>query len=347
MTSASLPIAEKIKNDPFFFVKNQAIYLFISFLVFFFILDVPIVYWEKYSSVFFIISFFLLGFVFFNGYKVNGASRWINFKFFHIQPSEIIKLSLSFYISNYLNKKNSNSNNKFFHFFKLIFFLILTSILLLLQPDFGTIIILIIMFFSLLFISGSEFVFFILFVIFFIISIFIFFYFKSYFLNRVISFFNPWVDPFGTGYQLTQSLMAFGRGKLFGEGLGNSIHKLEYLPEAHTDFIFSILAEELGFLGAIFVVFMLFFIIFKAMIIGKQALDYKKNFSGYSACAIGIWIGSQVLINIGVSVGIFPTKGLTLPFVSYGGSSIFIIFVSISVLLRIDFETRFEKTQAF
>lgn len=347
MTSASIPIAEKIKQDPLFFAKNQAIYLFISFLAFFFILNIPMIYWKKYSSIFFVISFFLLGFVFFYGYKANGAARWIDCKLFHVQPSEIMKLSLSFYISNYLDKKNKNLNKKFYSFFKLIFFLILTSIFLLLQPDFGTIIILIIMFFSLLFISGSKFLFSVIFFNFFVISIFIFFYFKSYFLNRIVSFFDPWIDPFGSGYQLTQSLMAFGRGKIFGEGLGNSIHKLEYLPEAHTDFIFSILAEELGLFGAIFVIFMLFFIIFRAMIIGKQALDYKKNFSGYSACAIGIWIGSQVLINIGVSVGIFPTKGLTLPFISYGGSSLFVIFISISILLRIDFETRFEKIQAF
>lgn len=347
MTSASIPIAEKLTRDPFFFAKNQAIYLFISFLMFFITLNIPVLYWKKYSFIFFIFSFLLLGIVFFCGHKVNGASRWINLKIFNLQPSEIIKLSLSFYISNYLDKTNGRLGKRYLDFFKLIFFLILTSIFLLLQPDFGTIIILIIIFFSLLFISGSKFIFIVFLINFFIISIFIFFYFKSYFLHRVISFFNPWIDPFGSGYQLTQSLMAFGRGKLFGEGLGNSIQKLEYLPEAHTDFIFSILAEELGFFGAIFVILMLFFIIFKAMIIGKQALDYKRNFSGYLACAIGVWMGSQVLINIGVSVGIFPTKGLTLPFISYGGSSLFVIFTAMSILLRIDFETRFQKIQAF
>ena len=170
---------------------------------------------------------------------------------------------------------------------------------------------------------------------------------EPYRIRRVTSFWNPWEDPFGSGYQLTQSLMAFGRGELWGQGLGNSVQKLEYLPEAHTDFIFSIIAEELGYIGVVLALLMVFFVAFRAMSIGRKALEIDHRFSGFLACSIGIWFSFQALVNVGAAAGMLPTKGLTLPLISYGGSSLLIMSTAIMMLLRIDYETRLEKAQAF
>ncbi|MCV5646221.1 FtsW/RodA/SpoVE family cell cycle protein, partial [Escherichia coli] len=149
------------------------------------------------------------------------------------------------------------------------------------------------------------------------------------------SFLDPWEDPFGSGYQLTQSLMAFGRGEWFGQGLGNSIQKLEYLPEAHTDFVFAVLAEELGFVGVVLVLMLIFSLVLKAVYIGKRAFEEGEMFGGYLAFGIGIWFAFQTMVNVGAAAGIVPTKGLTLPLISYGGSSLIIMSVAVSILLRI------------
>lgn len=341
--SSSIPISLKLTKDPLFFAKNHFVYIILSFFAFFFVLNVPIKYWEKYHFLLLIFSVILLILSLFLGHSVNGSSRWLNIKIIKIQPSEIVKLSLFSYISGYLVRKNNKLKTNFFDLLKPIFILILIVIFLFFQPDLGTIIILILTTFSLLFIAGAKIFSLLIIIVFFGISSVGVLYFKTYFVRRMISFFDPWSDPFGIGYQLTQSLMAFGRGSLFGVGLGNSIQKLEYLPEAHTDFIYSILAEELGYFGSICVLFMLFFIVFRAIKIGKKELEFQCCFSGYFACSIGIWIGYQTIINVGGSIGILPTKGLTLPLISYGGSSLFVTFISIAILLRIDFETRINK----
>jgi cell division protein FtsW len=170
---------------------------------------------------------------------------------------------------------------------------------------------------------------------------------EPYRMRRVTSFWNPWEDPFGSGYQLTQSLMAFGRGEFWGQGLGNSVQKLEYLPEAHTDFIFSIIGEELGYAGVVLALLMVFFVAFRAMSIGRRALEIDQRFSGFLACSIGVWFSFQALVNVGAAAGMLPTKGLTLPLISYGGSSLIIMSTAIVFLLRIDYETRLAKAQAF
>ncbi|MGL4859023.1 MAG: FtsW/RodA/SpoVE family cell cycle protein, partial [Enterobacteriaceae bacterium] len=169
---------------------------------------------------------------------------------------------------------------------------------------------------------------------------------EPYRMKRVTSFMRPWDDPFGSGYQLIQSLMAYGRGELWGQGLGNSVQKLEYLPEAHTDFIFAILGEELGFVGVVLVLLMIFGVSFRAMAIGRHALQAEQRFSGFLACSIGIWFSFQVLINVGAAAGMLPTKGLTLPFISYGGSSMLVMSTAVVLLLRIDYETRLAQAQA-
>ncbi|MFP3014385.1 MAG: cell division protein FtsW [Arsenophonus sp.] len=347
MTSASMPVGQHLMQDPFFFTKRTIIYLILSFCLGLLILNIPMLLWERYSFLLLITSFVMLLVVLVSGISVNGASRWISAGIIRIQPAEIAKLAIFCYLSSYLVRKINDVRSRFFGFIKPMCILLLIGILLLLQPDFGTAIILVVTILSLLFLVGARLTPFIICVVICAISVIGLIYFKPYRLYRITSFLNPWADPFGSGYQLTQSLVAFGRGKLFGQGLGNSIQKLEYLPEAHTDFVFSVLAEELGYIGVVLVIFMLFFIAFRGIMIGKRALDLEQYFSGYFACSIGICFAFQSLVNIGSSIGILPTKGLTLPFISYGGSSLLIMFVVITILLRIDFETRIKKSHVF
>ncbi|MGP1931179.1 MAG: cell division protein FtsW [Arsenophonus sp. ET-YP4-MAG3] len=347
VTSASISVGQRLTQDPFFFAKQDAIYLILASCLAVLILNIPMFYWEKYNYLLLIISLILLIIVLIKGNSVNGASRWINAGIIHIQPSEIAKLSLFCYISSYLVRKTNEVRTRFLGFIKPMCVLILMAFLLLLQPDLGTVIVLIVTTLALLFLAGARLTSFVISIIIFWITIIWLIYFKPYRLTRITSFLNPWADSFGSGYQLTQSLMAFGRGKLWGQGLGNSIQKLEYLPEAHTDFIFSVIAEELGYIGVILILLMLFLIAFRSMMIGKRALDEEQNFSGYLACSIGIWFTFQILVNVGSTIGILPTKGLTLPLISYGGSSLLIIIIAIIILLRIDFETRLKKEQVF
>ncbi|WMY94827.1 MAG: cell division protein FtsW [Arsenophonus sp.] len=347
VTSASVSIGEHLMKDPFFFAKRDIIYLILSFVLAFLVLNISMIWWEKHNFLFLIISILFLLAVIIIGRSFNGASRWINFGIVNIQPAEFSKLALFCYISSYLVRKIDEVKNKFLGFVKPICILILMAILLLLEPDLGTVIILVITTLALLFIAGAKLIPFLIGIIICICSFFVLVYFEPYRFRRLTSFLNPWADPFDTGYQLIQSLIAFGRGELLGEGLGNSIQKLEYLPEAHTDFIFSVLAEELGYIGAIFVLLMLFYIVFRGLMIGKLALDMDQCFSGYLACCISIWFTCQVLLNIGATIGMLPTKGLTLPLISYGGSSLSIMVINIAILLRIDFETRIQKIQAF
>jgi len=347
VTSASMPVGQRLTQDPFFFAKRDVIYLILSFGLALLVLNIPMVWWEKYNFLLLITSLILLLVVLVAGSSVNGASRWINTGIVRIQPAEIAKLALFCYVSSYLVRKTDEVRTRFLGFIKPMCILILMAILLLLQPDLGTVIVLVVTTLALLFLAGARLSPFIIGIVICAVGVIGLIYFEPYRLRRITSFLNPWADPFGSGYQLTQSLMAFGRGELWGQGLGNSIQKLEYLPEAHTDFIFSVLAEELGYIGVVLVLLMLFFVAFRSMMIGKRALDAKQHFSGYLACSIGIWFTFQALVNVGAAAGMLPTKGLTLPLISYGGSSLLIMFIAIAILLRIDFETRLKRVQAF
>lgn len=347
VTSASMPIGKQLANDPFLFAKRDAFYLILALGTALITLRIPMVVWQKNSHILLIISILLLLVVLIIGSAVNGASRWIIFGPLRIQPSELSKLSLFCYISSYLVRKTSEIRSNFWGFCKPMGVMIALSILLLAQPDLGTVVVLFITTLAMLFLVGAK-----LWQFFSIISCGIFavcllVFTEPYRLTRVTSFWDPWADRFGTGYQLTQSLMAFGRGKIWGQGLGNSIQKMDYLPESHTDFIFSILAEELGYCGVTITLLLVFFLSLRAMSIGRRALKIKQQFSGFLACSLGIWFSLQTLINVGAATGILPTKGLTLPLISYGGSSLLIMFTAIALLLRIDFETRLAKAQAF
>ncbi len=347
VTSASMPVGQRLTDDPFYFAKRDVVYLVVAFLLVLGVMRVSMATWEKYSFILLLGALGMLAVVLVAGSSVNGASRWIDIGIVKIQPAEISKFALFCYVSSYLVRKSDEVRTKFFGFVKPMCILIMMALLLLLQPDLGTVVVLVVTTLGLLFLAGARLAPFIIGIAACGVGVLALIVFEPYRLRRVTSFLNPWDDPFGSGYQLTQSLMAFGRGELLGQGLGNSVQKLEYLPEAHTDFIFSVLAEELGYVGVVLVLLMVFMLAFRAMMVGRRALLTKQLFGGYLACAIGIWFTFQALVNVGAAAGMLPTKGLTLPLISYGGSSLLVMSAAIAVLLRIDYETRLEKAQAF
>ena len=301
---------------------------------------IPIKHIEKFSIYAAIIGLFLLILVFVPGLSrnVNGAFRWISIGKISIQSSELAKLLLILYIAGYLVRRKDNIKYHFTGFVVPLFILLSFDVLLLLEPDFGTVFIISCTVFSLLFIAGVKLRYLLFLSLLAGISIFSLLFTSTYRLQRIIGFLNPWNDQFNKGYQLVQSLIAFGRGGWFGIGLGNSVQKLLYLPEAYTDFIFAIIAEELGFIGALIVIILLSLIIFRCFKISQTAMFAKKYFEGYLGFGIAFWLALQSMVNIGVNIGLLPTKGLTLPFISYGGNSLLVCCLSIGLLFRIDFE---------
>ncbi|MCK6264816.1 cell division protein FtsW [Vibrio sp. ZSDE26] len=341
VTSASFPISSRLTDQPFHFMFRHAVFLVLAICTSAVVLQVPLKKWLQYSSVLLAISFFLLIIVLLVGKSVNGASRWIPLGLFNLQPAELAKLSLFIFMAGYLVRKQAEVRETFFGgFMKPIMVFAALAVLLLIQPDLGTVIVMLVTLFGMLFIAGAKLTQFIALMVAGVMAVIALIVAEPYRMRRVTSFLDPWEDPFGSGYQLTQSLMAFGRGEWLGQGLGNSIQKLEYLPEAHTDFVFAVLAEELGFIGVVLVLMLIFSLVFKALFIGKKAFEHQDLFGGYLAFGIGIWFAFQTLVNVGAASGIVPTKGLTLPLISYGGSSLIIMTVAVSILLRIDFECR-------
>jgi len=347
VTSASMPIGQRMANDPFMFAKRDAIYLGLAFGLSMVTLRVPMAFWQRYSNVLLLISVVMLLVVLVVGSSINGASRWIAFGPLRIQPAEFSKLSLFCYLASYLVRKVDEVRSNFWGFCKPMGVMVVLAVLLLAQPDLGTVVVLFVTTLAMLFLAGAKLWQFLAIIGSGIFAVCLLIVAEPYRMRRVTSFWNPWADPFGSGYQLTQSLMAFGRGEFWGQGLGNSVQKLEYLPEAHTDFIFSILGEELGYFGVVLSLLMVFFVAFRAMSIGRRALEIDQRFSGFLACSIGVWFSFQALVNVGAAAGMLPTKGLTLPLISYGGSSLLIMSTALVLLLRIDFETRLAKAQAF
>ena len=347
VTSASMPIGQRLADDPFLFAKRDALYLGLAFGLSLVTLRIPMEVWQRYSNVMLLMSIVMLLIVLVVGSSVNGAARWIALGPLRIQPAELSKLSLFCYLASYLVRKVEEVRSNFWGFCKPMGVMVVLAVLLLAQPDLGTVVVLFITTLAMLFLAGAKMWQFLAIIGSGVFAVVLLIIAEPYRMRRVTSFWNPWADPFGSGYQLTQSLMAFGRGEFWGQGLGNSVQKLEYLPEAHTDFIFSILGEELGYIGVVLALLMVFFVAFRAMSIGRRALEIDQRFSGFLACAIGVWFSFQALVNVGAAAGMLPTKGLTLPLISYGGSSLLIMSTAIVLLLRIDYETRLTKAQAF
>lgn len=340
VASSSMEIAESRYGDPFFFLKKQVLLLIPGLFAAFLIYKIPLAIWQEFSGVLLGIGIFLLVFVLIPGIgrEVNGSQRWISLGFATFQPSELCKIFAVLYMASYLVRRQQAVRNQWKGFLIPIAIMSLLVLLLLLEPDFGAVVVLMFSVMTMLFLAGVKLQQFLLM----LTTCFIFAGIAAsaatYRLKRLTAFTNPWADQFGSGYQLTQSLIAFGRGEWLGVGLGESIQKLFYLPEAHTDFLFSILAEELGLFGSLLVIAVFSLIVWSGMQIGKKAEQRGKVFQAYVAYGLSILIGIQAFINMGVCSGLLPTKGLTLPFMSYGGTSLAISVAMIGFLLRVNFE---------
>ncbi|MFC3092699.1 cell division protein FtsW [Alteromonas sediminis] len=346
VTSASMPVAERLFDNPFHFSIRHAIYLIASLICGMVIVQVPMYVWQRFNPWLLLLAILLLVAVLAIGHTVNGAKRWIAIAGFTIQPAEGAKLFLFAYLAGYLVRRYEEVTENLKGFIKPLFVFFLLALLLLKQPDFGTVVVMFTTTIGLLFLAGARLWQFFALVFVGLLAFVVLILDKEYRLKRVTSFLDPWADPFGGGFQLTQSLMAYGRGDLFGQGLGNSLHKNEFLPEAHTDFIMAIIAEEMGFVGVMVVLLLLLYLVIKALNIGQIAMAKERPFESFFAYAIGIWFSFQTAVNVGASAGILPTKGLTLPLVSSGGTSLIVMTVAVAILLRIDFECRVDGVQA-
>jgi cell division protein FtsW len=346
VASSSMPVAERLFDNPFHFIIRHMIYIGLSLFIAGFALLMPMSRWHQYSGNLLLLGIALLVIVLVIGRNVNGSTRWIAIGPITIQAAEPAKLFFFCYLSAYLVRRRDEVMENIKGFAKpLIVFGVLGG-LLLMQPDLGTIIVMFVTTFGLLFLAGAKLWQFIAIAGVGVSLLSMLAYFSPYRWARVTGFLDPWKDPFGSGYQLTQSLMAYGRGETFGQGLGNSVQKLEYLPEAHTDFVMAVLAEEFGFIGISVILLLSMTLVFKALLLGRKAVKQEKYFEGFFAYAIGIWFCFQAAVNIGASAGIVPTKGLTMPLISYGGSSMIIMTLAVVILIRIDHEIRLQSIQA-
>ncbi len=346
VASSSIPVAERLFNNPFHFVIRHGIYIGLSLAIAGVALQIPMSWWHKNSSYLLGFAIVLLVTVLLIGRSVNGSTRWIVLGPITVQAAEPAKLFFFCYLSAYLVRRREQVMENLKGFIKPLIVFGVMAALLLFQPDLGTVIVMFVTTFGLLFLAGAKLWQFIAMAIVGATSLGMLAYFEPYRWRRVTSFLDPWQDPFGSGYQLTQSLMAYGRGEILGQGLGNSIQKLEYLPEAHTDFVMAVLAEEFGFVGISVVLLLSMTLVYKALILGRYALAKEKYFEGFLAYSIGIWMCFQAAVNIGASAGIVPTKGLTMPLISYGGSSMIVMTLALVLLIRIDHEIRLQSIQA-
>jgi len=348
VASASMSIAENCCHDPFFYVMRHALALGLALATGLLVYQIPLETWERRGTVLFLISMLVLVLVLVPGIgrTVNGATRWIPLGPLNIQPSEFVKLFAIIYVSGYLVRHADSVANYLSGFIRPMLLIGVAAALILMQPDFGTTAVMLATVMGLLFLGGVSilpFAFLIGVVGIGLVALVIF---SPYRWARVTSFLNPWEDPFNSGYQLSQALIAFGRGEWFGVGLGNGIQKQFFLPEAHTDFLASVIGEEFGLVGMMVLIGAFVFIVWRAFAIGVRAEVLERRFASYVAQGIGLWLGMQAFVNIGVNVGLLPTKGLTLPFLSYGSNSLIVGCMAIAILLRIDVTVREQESDA-
>ncbi len=342
--SISLPDSPKYANyKTTHFLTRQALFVCVSLLAALVVVRIPVATWQRWAPYMFAATLVLLAVVLFPGIKhVNGARRWIPLKIFNLQPSELMKLFMVLYAADYTVRKQEYMHKLTKGFLPMALAVGAVGLLLLLEPDLGAFGVIVCIAMGILFLGGINAVWFggigaMLVSIFVMIIAF-----SKFRRERIFAYMDPWVEEnaLGKAYQLSHSLIAFGRGELFGVGLGGSVEKLHYLPEAHTDFLLAVIGEELGFVGVLAVVAMFYWIVKRAFEIGRQAIAIDQTFAGLTAKGIGIWIGVQTFINMAVNLGILPTKGLTLPLMSYGGSGVMTNCVGLAILLRIDYENR-------
>jgi cell division protein FtsW len=342
VASASITFADRDLGQPFYYAMRQAVYIGIGVMLAFPVYRVRLALLEQSGLVLLVAALALLLAVLVPGIgrEVNGSMRWINTGLFNLQVSEPAKLMILIYLAGYLARHGEELRERFSGFLKPLAILVLAALLLLMEPDFGATVVLMATAMGMIYLAGVRLLHFSGMLGMAGLSLAGLAVSSPYRMERLTTFLNPWADPFDSGFQLTQSLIAIGRGELSGVGLGSSIQKLFYLPEAHTDFVFAVLAEELGLLGVLVVIALYAVVVWRAFSIALQAEKSGTVFAAGLAYGLGIWIGLQSFINMGVNMGLLPTKGLTLPLMSYGGSSMVVMCVAIALLLRIDSETR-------
>lgn len=345
LASSSIVIAERAHDFSFYYLIRQSVFLLAGIVLAAAATRIHLIFWKKISGYLLLFSFILLVLVLIPGigHEVNGSMRWISLGTFSFQVSEIVKLGVVTYMAGYLVRRQAEVQTRMRGFIKPVLVLALVTFMLLQEPDFGAAVVIIATVFFMLFLAGVPLWQFALLILLAAAALSILAISEPYRLLRLTTFLHPWENPFDTGYQLTQSLIAFGRGGIFGVGLGNSVQKLFYLPEAHTDFLFAVLGEELGLMGQLCVMGLFVVLIGRVMLISYRAYHNGHLFGAFLGWGLGWCIGLQAFINIGVNLGILPTKGLTLPLMSYGGSSLLLNCLALGILVRIAYESRYKN----
>ena len=343
--SASIAIAEGNRvtgNQPMYYLMRHALFIAIGIAVAVAVFQVPLRLWQQAAPYLFLIGAGLLALVLFPGVgrEVNGSQRWISLRFVTVQPSELMKLFAVLYAADYTARKAAHMASFRKGFLPMLAVMLVVGWLLLREPDFGAFVVITVIAMGILFLGGMNWKLFAGLFALLLVGFMLLILASPYRLQRVAGFMDPWADPYGTGYQLSHALIAFGRGEWLGVGLGASVEKLFYLPEAHTDFLLAVIAEELGFVGVAAIIAAFTWIVTRAFMIGRRAASLERYFSALVAQGIGLWIGVQAIINIGVNTGMLPTKGLTLPLVSFGGSALLATCCALAILLRVDWESR-------
>ena len=338
--SASTSIAERQTGHAFYYLWRQLAYIGVGLGLAGAVLFVPLRIWEKLGLGLILTSVLLLVLVFIPGLgrEVNGSLRWIHLGPVNLQVSEFVKLFMILYLAGYLDRHTEAVQASAAGFLRPLVLFLLLAVLLLLQPDYGAVAVIFMTALGMMWLGGARMLQFLLLLLSVSGALVVLALVSPYRMERLTTFLNPWADPFDSGFQLTQALIAFGRGEWLGVGLGGSVQKLFYLPEAHTDFLFAVLAEELGLVTAVLVIGLFLLIVLRALAIGRHAEQREMPYQAFVAYGVGIWVGLQAFINLGVNMGILPTKGLTLPLMSYGGSSMVVMCIAIALLLRVDFE---------
>ncbi|SHF50083.1 cell division protein FtsW [Modicisalibacter ilicicola DSM 19980] len=340
VTSASTEIATALTGNPFYYGIRHAVFVLFALGLGLVTLKIPLAWWQRNGPWLLVLGFLLLILVLLVGTEVNGSKRWIPLGPINVQASELAKLFLIVYVAGYLERFLPGVRRHLWEFAKPLLVLLPMAVLLILEPDYGALVVMTSCVMGMLLLAGAPLLRFILLMVVVLLLGGYVAIAEPYRLERITSFANPWADMYDSGYQLTQALIAYGRGHWLGLGLGDSVQKLFYLPEAHTDFVFAVIAEELGLVGAVTVIGFFALLVYRALAIGRRAELARLPFAAYLSYGIALVFGAQAFINIGVSTGMLPTKGLTLPLLSYGGSSLVVSCIMVALLLRVDVETR-------
>jgi len=343
--SSSIAIAEGSRASgyqPTYYLMRHGLFVAASMAAAVAVFQVPLRLWQQAAPFLFLCGAALLVLVLIPGIgrEVNGSQRWISLHFATLQPSELMKLAVVLYAADYTVRKAAHMHSFRKGFLPLFVVMLVVGWLLLREPDFGAFVVITVIAMGILFLGGMSWRMFAGLLVLLLAGFVLLIVTSPYRLQRIVGFMDPWADAYGRGYQLSHALIAFGRGEWLGVGLGASVEKLFYLPEAHTDFLLAVIAEELGFLGVAAIIFGFAWIVMRAFVIGRRATSLERYFPALVAQGIGLWIGVQAIINIGVNTGMLPTKGLTLPLVSFGGSALVAICCAIAILLRVDWENR-------